>query len=39
MLLKNATLATLSGSEPYGLMTNAALIIEDGRIARLGAAI
>ena len=36
MLLTNATLATLTGDSPYGLVPDGALLIEDGRIAWAG---
>ncbi|MEM1047097.1 MAG: imidazolonepropionase [Pseudomonadota bacterium] len=39
--LTDATLATMTapaGAEPYGLIENAALVVEDGRIAWVGAA-
>ncbi|WP_447936559.1 imidazolonepropionase [Thermomonas fusca] len=36
LLLTHATLATLDGETPFGLLENAALAIADGRIAWLG---
>ena len=36
LLLTHATLATLDGERPFGLLENAALAIADGRIAWLG---
>jgi imidazolonepropionase len=36
MLLTNATLATMTGDAPYGLLPDGALLIEDGRIAWAG---
>lgn len=36
MLLTNATLATMTGRAPYGLIGDGALVIEDGRIAWAG---
>ena len=38
MLLTNATLATFSGQEPYGLVSNGALVIEGERIVWAGPA-
>ncbi|MEM0907413.1 MAG: imidazolonepropionase [Pseudomonadota bacterium] len=38
MLLRNASLATLSGSEPYGLIDDGALVIEGDQIAWVGSA-
>ncbi|MEM7301427.1 MAG: imidazolonepropionase [Pseudomonadota bacterium] len=35
-VLKNARLATLTGSEPYGLIEDASLVIEDGSISWVG---
>ena len=36
MLLKNARLATMAGREPYGLVNDGAVLIEDGVIAWAG---
>ncbi|WP_371224676.1 imidazolonepropionase [Roseovarius sp. 2305UL8-3] len=36
MLLRNATLATMAGDAPYGLIPNGAVLIEDGQIAWVG---
>ena len=38
MLLRNATIATMAGDAPYGLIRDGAVLIEDGRIAWVGAA-
>ena len=37
MLLSNARLATMHGSQPYGLIDGGAIAIEAGRIAWAGA--
>lgn len=36
MLLRNATIATMTGKAPYGLIENAALVAEDGLIVWAG---
>ncbi|WP_375206377.1 imidazolonepropionase [Hyphococcus sp.] len=36
LLFTNATLATMAGQKPYGLVENAALAVKDGRIAYAG---
>lgn len=38
MILENATLATMTGPEPYGLVSNGALVLEAGRILWAGSA-
>ena len=37
MLLRNATIATMAGAAPYGLLREAAIWVKNGRIAWLGA--
>ena len=36
MILSNATVATMTGREPYGLIRKAAVVVRDGRIAWVG---
>ena len=36
MILSNATVATMTGREPYGLIREAAVVVRDGRIAWVG---
>ncbi len=36
MILSNATVATMTGREPYGLIRDAAVVVRDGRIAWVG---
>jgi len=36
MLLRNATLATMHGDDPYGLVLQGAILVDAGRIVWLG---